>query len=285
MRIRKALGCALALALAATLASCSQIATPRATSPASSAPTDQSTPAPEPEPEPTLEPLPEDTPEATSVPTSESAPEPSSSPAYTTWSEAESPNYVRLVGDAQIDQPLEAGQVVYSPLDALGRTGQVRACITYQMMQDGEARERGEAPDPSGWPSQNFETDIALPTGKTYQGWFWNRCHLLAKSLGGSDDAQNLVTGTRMLNVGANDGQGGMDMFETAIRSWLESYPNVTVQYVATPLYDSDEPICRSVMVDVLSSDGAINERLEVYNAAKGHEIDYATGAVHAGQG
>ena len=205
-----------------------------------------------------------------------------STPSYTTWSEDESPNYVRLVGEAQVEEPLEPGEVVYSDLDAIGRTGQVRACITSEMMEEGKARERGEMPDPSGWPEENFEADIEMPDGHTYHGWFWNRSHLLAKSLGGDERRTNLVTATRTQNVGANDGQGGMDMFETAIRSWLEAYPDVTVQYVATPVYEGDEPICRSVFVDVLSSDGALNERLEVYNAAKGYSIDYSTGEVTA---
>lgn len=198
---------------------------------------------------------------------------------YTTWDESESPNYVRLVGDAVIDEELEPGQVEYSSLDALGRTGQVRACITYQMMVDGEARERGSLPDPSGWPEQNREVEVQLPNGRTYHGWFWNRSHLLAKSLGGSDEVENLVTGTRMQNVGANDGQGGMDVFESAIRDWLEYRPDVTVQYVATPVYEGDELIPRSVIVDVLSSDGEIDEELEVYNACKGYAIDYDDGS------
>lgn len=199
--------------------------------------------------------------------------------AYTSWSEQESPNYVRLVGTAEVVEPLEPGKVVYEGLDALGRTGRVRACITRQMMDEGRARARSRSlPDPSGWPSHNEEASIELPDGRIYHGWFWNRSHLLAKSLGGSDELQNLVCGTRMQNVGANDGQGGMDMFESAIRSWLEAYPDVSVQYVATPLYEGYEPICRSVMVDVLSSDGQIDERLEVYNAAKGYRIDYHTG-------
>ena len=159
--------------------------------------------------------------------------------AYTSWSEQESPNYVRLVGTAEVAEPLEPGKVVYEGLDALGRTGRVRACITRQMMDEGRARARSRSlPDPSGWPSHNEEVSIELPDGRIYHGWFWNRSHLLAKSLGGSDELQNLVCGTRMQNVGANDGQGGMDMFESAIRSWLEVYPDVSVQYVATPLYE-----------------------------------------------
>lgn len=201
----------------------------------------------------------------------------------TAWDGAQSPNYVRLVGPAVIDEELEAGQVSYAGPDDLGRTGPVRACITAEMMAQGRSRERSDdLPDPSGWPRHNGRVEVALPNGRTYRGWMWNRCHLLAKSLGGSDEVDNLVSGTRMLNVGANDGQGGMDMYETAIRDWLDAYPDVTVQYVATPLYVGSELLPRSVVVDVRSSDGHIDEELETYNACRGYAIDYATGSFTA---
>ena len=199
------------------------------------------------------------------------------SPAWTAWSEQDAPNYVRLVGKAHIDAPLSPGQVTYAPLDAQGRAGTVRACITSGLMRAGEGREREAAPDPAGWP-RNSRATIVLPDGRVSRDWFWNRCHLLAKSLGGEERRENLVTGTRMLNVGAGDGQGGMDVFEAAIRGWLAAYPDVTVQYVAAPAYEGAEPIPRSVLVDVLSSDGRLDERLEVYNAAKGYAIDYRDG-------
>ena len=135
------------------------------------------------------------------------------SPAWTAWSEQDAPNYVRLVGKAHIDAPLSPGQVTYAPLDAQGRAGTVRACITSGLMRAGEGREREAAPDPAGWP-RNSRATIVLPDGRVSRDWFWNRCHLLAKSLGGEERRENLVTGTRMLNVGAGDGQGGMDVFE-----------------------------------------------------------------------
>lgn len=50
----------------------------------------------------------------------------------------------------------------------------------------------------------------------------------------------------------------------------------MTVQYVATPLYEGDELVPRSVIVDVRSSDGHIDEELETYNACKGEDIDYS---------
>lgn len=201
--------------------------------------------------------------------------------AYTTWNEAESPNYVRHVGDARIAQQLSPGEVRYSQLDSLGRAGQVAACVTKQMMDEGTASERGDLPDPAGW-GNNEKVQIELPNGRLYHGWFWNRSHLLAKSLGGDAELHNLVTGTRMQNVGANNDQGGMEMTEAAVRALLRQHPDTTVMYVATPVYEGSELIPRSVFVDVLSSDGIINEEVEVYNAAKGFQIDYSTGSITA---
>ena len=106
----------------------------------------------------------------------------------------------------------------------------------------------------------------------------------MAKSLGGKETVENLVTGTRMQNVGANDGQGGMALVETAVRNWLKAHPSGTVQFVATPIYEGDERICRSVIVDVKTSDGFIDEEVEVYNAAKGYELNYYTGEAIAQQ-
>lgn len=201
---------------------------------------------------------------------------------YTRWNEQESPNYVRLIGSSHIDQELAQGQVLYSSLDNLGRTREVRACITYQMMEDGMSRERKQMPNPSGWPNKNPEVQIKIYNGSFYKGRMWNRSHLLAKSLGGKEIIENLITGTRMQNVGANDDQGGMALVETAIRTWLSAHHSGTVQFVATPVYEGEERIPRSVIVDVKTSDGFIDEEVEVYNAAKGYEINYYTGKVFA---
>lgn len=200
----------------------------------------------------------------------------------TLWDEGESPNYVRLVGPACVPDDLGPGEVRYSGVDALGRVGRVEARITYEMMSVGSSRERAtNVPDPAGW-GHNAKAEVELPDGRLYHGWFWNRSHLLAKSLGGSDGAENLICGTRMQNVGANDGQGGMAMVETACRAWLRDYPDQTISYVATPLYRDGEVIPRSVVVDARSSDGVLDEEVEVYNCAKGYEIDYVTGSFAA---
>ena len=203
--------------------------------------------------------------------------------APTEWDEAASPDYYRVVGPAVCDYPAEEGVATYEGLDSRSRAGAVYAVVTYSMMEAGLARERQDMSDlhPSGW-QQNQRVSIQMPNGTTYNGYFYNRSHLLAKSLGGKEALENLITGTRTQNVGANDQTstpGGMAYAETKARDWLEAHPEGTVYYAATPLYAGDELVARSVVVDIRSSDGSIDEEVEVYNCAKGYVIDYATGA------
>lgn len=199
--------------------------------------------------------------------------------AYTAWDEEASPDYYRIFGPAARVTTLDPGNVSYGSLDSLGRATYAQANVTYDLMESGIARERDDMSDlhPSGW-GHNAEVNIELWDHTTYHGWFWNRSHLLAKSLGGGERLDNLITGTRMQNVGANDGEGGMAFPETLVRTYLQAHQAETVSYVATPIYEADELVPRSVYVDVKSSDGELDLCIEVYNAAKGYDIDYATG-------
>jgi len=56
-------------------------------------------------------------------------------------------------------------------------------------------------------------TKHEFPNGKIYNGYFYNRSHLIADSLGGRSYKYNVVTGTRQQNVG-NNGDGGMQSIE-----------------------------------------------------------------------
>ncbi len=199
--------------------------------------------------------------------------------AWTDWDEDEAPEYWRIVGTAVVDVDIPAGEIWYSPLDRFGRAGRAAGTITYQMMVDGIARERADlrSLQPSGW-GHNAEVDIELSGGRSYHGYLFNRSHLVAKSLGGADSLENLVCATRTQNVGANDGNGGMAYAEGLARDWLFSHPDGTVFYSAQPVYESFEPVCRSVIVDIRSSDGALDLEIEVHNAARGWHLDYVTG-------
>jgi len=103
--------------------------------------------------------------------------------------------------------------------------------------------------------------------------------HLIADSLGGRAFRRNLITGTRMQNVGANDGRGGMAYTERKVVNYLYRHHKASVYYSANPVYKGKELVPRSVIVDIQSSDGEINERVIVlYNAAKGFKINYKKG-------
>lgn len=215
----------------------------------------------------------------------------------TSWDASAYPEYYRVAGPAVVDGASspdgaaaaqtamsdpglpKPGEVRYSRLDDLSRTQGVVAVVDHAMYEAARGHEAhfDKSDDPSGW-GHNAKATIKAPNGHSYHGYFWNRSHLLADSLGGAAARDNVITGTRMQNVGANDGSGGMAYEESRVRDWLDAHPDGTVYYAATPAYVGDELVPRSVFVDVLTSDGQINDHVEVYNAAAGYDIDYATG-------
>ena len=201
------------------------------------------------------------------------------SPSKYTWKEKTAPNYVVKVGKAKVKNKPKKGKIKYSKLDKYGRTGRVVGNITYKMVKKSAGWREEFAPgsDPSGW-GQNQKVAIQLYNGRTYHGYLWNRSHLIADSLGGKAIRKNLITGTRMQNVGANDGKGGMAYSERKVVDYLYKHHKASVYYSATPVYKKKEKIPRSVIVDFKSSDGKLNERVIVYNAAKGFKLDYKKG-------
>ncbi|MGI6033406.1 MAG: DNA/RNA non-specific endonuclease [Coriobacteriales bacterium] len=196
-----------------------------------------------------------------------------------TWDENAAPDYYLVTGTAQVKDAPAKGTITYSKLDRLGRTRTAVGTITYQRVEEsaGWREEIKPEANPSGW-GHNGRARIALSTGGYYTGYFWNRSHLIADSLGGHAVRRNLVTGTRMQNVGANETDGGMAYCETKVRNWLYKHHKGSVYYRAEPIYRKKELVCRVVVVDMKSSDASIDEHVIVYNAAKGYEIDYKTG-------
>lgn len=203
-----------------------------------------------------------------------------SAPSKYTWKEKTAPNYVVTVGKAKVSNKPKKGKIRYSKLDKYGRTRRAVGNITYKMVKDsaGWREDFADGSDPSGW-GDNKIVKIKLYTGKYYKGYFWNRSHLIADSLGGRAIRRNLITGTRMQNVGANDGLGGMAYTERKVVNYLYKHHKVSVYYSARPVYKGKELIPRSVIVDIKSSDKVLNERVIVYNAAKGYKVNYKKGS------
>lgn len=198
-----------------------------------------------------------------------------------------SSRFAEVTGQANIEYDPQPGEYVYLGLDEHGRTIGSYAMITAhdRVMAKDDIHPQfadNDPKDPSGWPSRNEKVSITNPeTGQQYNGWFWNRSHLIADSLGGRTTRDNWVTGSRMQNVGF-DHNDGMAYTETKVRDYLDDVDNVNcpVYYAAIPKYVGVEAIPATVDVDVKSCDGAIDEHVVVHNTAPGWLINYNNGDI-----
>ena len=205
---------------------------------------------------------------------------------HTDWDSKKFPNYYRVFEDKFdpnefIEKDflgMKKGQTKYSKLDKSGRTGEVKSIITYKMVEDsrGTREHFTKDSDPSGWGNNSKVTIRSVDGSKTYNGYFWNRSNLLADSLGGSAIRENLVTGTRMQNVGF--GKGGMAYMESKLRDFFKNPTDKVVYFKATPFYANEDIIPSHVDLKVYSSDGSILEYVRVYNTAYGYKINYEKG-------
>lgn len=155
---------------------------------------------------------------------------------------------------------------VYSPLDDLGRCGVASACVGTDLMPTEERGSIGQV-KPSGWQTVKYD----CVDGK----YLYNRCHLIGYQLSGENaNKQNLITGTRYLNV------TGMLPFENLVADYVKETEN-HVLYRVTPVYDGNNLVASGVQMEGKSveDDGeAVCFNVYVYNCQPGVEIDYATG-------
>lgn len=154
----------------------------------------------------------------------------------------------------------------YSPLDNLGRCGVVMACIGEDIMPTGECGKIGQV-KPTGWVTAKYD----FVDGK----YLYNRCHLIGWQLTGENaNEQNLITGTRYMNV------DGMLPFENMVADYIKETGN-HVLYRVTPIFKDEELVARGVTIEAYSIEdkgGSICFNIYCYNNQPGVEIDYATG-------
>lgn len=228
------------------------------------------------------------TPSAKSTdPQSSTATPTSDATMLSSWSNGIAPNYYKVTSKASIPgTTMKPGIIEYQGIDGLGRTGYAYGNLTYDMYEQSagwRAKFDADVSGVSGWyaggRSNNHETTIALDNGRTYRGYFYNRSHLIADSLGGASSRKNIITGARTQNVGDNSANpGGMAFTETEVRNLFKANHGVTVLYYVNPIYFGNEIVARGTTVDVRSSDGSIDQHVVVWNYANGHTIDYNTG-------
>ncbi len=154
----------------------------------------------------------------------------------------------------------------FSELDSLGRCGVTMACIGQELMPT-EERESISHVYPSGW--------VNVPYSFVDGEYLYNRCHLIGFQLTGeNDNKQNLITGTRYLNV------EGMLPFENMVADYVKETGN-HVLYRVTPIFEGDELVARGVQMEAWSvedSGDGICFNVYCYNVQPGVKIDYLTG-------
>ena len=155
----------------------------------------------------------------------------------------------------------------YSELDELGRCGAAYANVCHELMP---TEPRGEIGDikPTGWHTVKYNDIID-------GNYLYNRCHLIGYQLTGeNDNARNLITGTRYLNI------NGMLPFENMIYEYLEANNN-HVLYRVTPIFEGNNLVASGVLLEgysVEDSGSGICFNVYCYNIQPGIHIDYATG-------
>ncbi len=156
----------------------------------------------------------------------------------------------------------------YSDLDSLGRCGYTEACIGKDLMPT-EERESISSVKPSGWVNNKYDSELVDG------GYIYNRCHLIGFQLTGENaNKQNLITGTRYMNV------EGMLPFENMVADYVKETDN-HVMYRVTPIYDGRDLVACGVQIEAYSVEDEGEEicfNVYVYNVQPGIVIDYATG-------
>ena len=154
----------------------------------------------------------------------------------------------------------------YSNLDSLGRCGVCIASIGRDLMPSEERGPIGKV-RPSGWHTIKYDNIDG--------NYLYNRCHLIGYQLTGENaNTENLITGTRYLNV------EGMLPFENMTADYIKETGN-HVLYRATPVFGGDNLVADGVLLEgysVEDNGAGICFNVFCYNVQPGIEIDYATG-------
>lgn len=155
----------------------------------------------------------------------------------------------------------------YGELDKLGRCTAAVSSIGKDLMPTEKRGDIGMV-KPTGWQIAKYDG----VDGK----YLYNRCHLIGFQLTGENaNKQNLITGTRYMNV------EGMLPFENMVADYIKETGNHCM-YRVTPIFVEDELVARGVTMEAQSvEDGGEGIKFYVYcfNNQPDIEINYKTGA------
>lgn len=159
----------------------------------------------------------------------------------------------------EINSLVNSHYFTYGGQDMYGRATSAIATVSKDDLVSSETRKGIELPNPKGWVGRS-------------KGGIYDRSHLIAYTLGGKNDLDNLVTGTISFN------QKYMTQVEGDVRDYIKSSGH-SVLYRVTPYYRGDELVPIGVLME--ASDGSSFTRNRfVYNVQDGFTINYKTGEV-----
>ena len=155
----------------------------------------------------------------------------------------------------------------YSSLDALGRCGPALGLLGPETIPQ---EKRGIIGDvrPSGWHTVRYDDRIE-------DRYLYNRCHLIGYQLAGDNaDPQNLITGTRYLNM------SGMLPYENLVFSYISRTGN-HVLYRVRPIFVGENLLASGVLMEAYSIEDHgkdLSFCIYAHNVQPGVVIDYLTG-------
>lgn len=159
----------------------------------------------------------------------------------------------------EINSLVSSHYYTYGGQDMYGRATSAIATVSKDDLVASETRKGIELPNPKGWVGRS-------------KGGIYDRSHLIAYTLGGKNDLDNLVTGTISFN------QKYMTQVEGDVRDYIKSSGH-SVLYRVTPYYRGDELVPIGVLMEATDGSSFTRNRF-VYNVQDGFTIDYKTGEV-----
>ena len=164
------------------------------------------------------------------------------------------------------DEITMASFELYGDLDSLGRCTSATSSVGQDLMPTEDRGSIGSV-KPTGWHTVKYDCVDA--------GYLYNRCHLIGYQLTGENaNKQNLITGTRYLNV------VGMLPFEDMVTAYVKETGN-HVMYRVTPVFIGDNLVAHGVLMEGYSvedeGDG-ICYCVFCYNVQPGVTIRYSDG-------
>ena len=118
----------------------------------------------------------------------------------------------------------------YSKLDDLGRCGVAFVNLSKETMPSEDKKRKSlDSITPSGWKNASYE-ELDLKN-------LYNKCHLIAFSLAGNDNEENIITGTRYFNV------SGMLPFELKTLNYLKKDDSRHVLYRVKPIFEENNKL------------------------------------------